>query len=129
RIVHLEIPIFTNCGHAESPKVRAKSVKNRIKRVPFTVSRLMEFCTRRTASQDLCQVCLRIPGEANLRSRRSPLRVGHQVGCSGSNAAMLFLLQFQVSKPSHRHNARGYRHNARGYCVVTLSKASHAHSV
>jgi hypothetical protein len=25
----------------------AKPVKNRIKRVPFTVSRLMEFCTRR----------------------------------------------------------------------------------
>jgi DNA-binding transcriptional regulator YdaS (Cro superfamily) len=42
-----ETPIFTNCGKAESQEVPAKSAKPKIKRVPFTVSRLMEFCTRR----------------------------------------------------------------------------------
>jgi hypothetical protein len=42
-----EGPIFTNCGKNKIAEVRAKWAKYKIKRVPFTVSRLMEFCTRR----------------------------------------------------------------------------------
>ena len=38
---------FTNCGKADNQETATKSVKPRIRRVPFTVSRLMEFCTRR----------------------------------------------------------------------------------
>ena len=43
-----ERPIFTNCGEAgnqETPVKRAQ--RKRLTRVPFTVSRLMEFCNRR----------------------------------------------------------------------------------
>jgi Histidine kinase-, DNA gyrase B-, and HSP90-like ATPase len=40
-------PIFTNCGEAETKEALVKPTKPRITRVPFTVSRLMEFCTRR----------------------------------------------------------------------------------
>jgi hypothetical protein len=39
--------VFTNCGEAEGGKTRVKSAKRKLTRVPFTVSRLMEFCTRR----------------------------------------------------------------------------------
>jgi hypothetical protein len=38
---------FTNCGKADKQETRAKSAKPKITRVPFTVSRLMEFCTKR----------------------------------------------------------------------------------
>ena len=38
---------FTNCGKADAKERPAKSAKPKITRVPFTVSRLMEFCTRR----------------------------------------------------------------------------------
>ena len=38
--------VFTNCGDAKSRKVPVKPAK-RLTRVPFKVSRLMEFCTRR----------------------------------------------------------------------------------
>jgi len=37
---------FTNCGEADRQEAPVKSAK-RLTRVPFTVSRLMEFCTRR----------------------------------------------------------------------------------
>jgi DNA topoisomerase VI subunit B len=40
-------PLFTNCGKAEIPETPVKSAKKKLTRVPFTVSRLMEFCTRR----------------------------------------------------------------------------------
>jgi DNA topoisomerase VI subunit B len=39
-------PLFTNCGKAEGQEGPIKSAK-KLTRVPFTVSRLMEFCTRR----------------------------------------------------------------------------------
>src|SRR5260370_20490305 len=39
--------IFTNCGEAEPQERPVKSAKPKITRVPFTVSRLMEFCNRR----------------------------------------------------------------------------------
>jgi len=38
---------FTNCGKVDSQKTTVKSAKKKLTRVPFTVSRLMEFCTRR----------------------------------------------------------------------------------
>ena len=41
-----ERPIFTNCGKADNQESPAKRAK-KLTRVPFTVSRLMEFCTRR----------------------------------------------------------------------------------
>jgi hypothetical protein len=40
-------PDFTNCGKAEEPETPVTQGPKRLKRVPFTVSRLMEFCTRR----------------------------------------------------------------------------------
>jgi hypothetical protein len=39
--------IFTNCGETETPETPVKSAQLKLTRVPFTVSRLMEFCTRR----------------------------------------------------------------------------------
>jgi DNA topoisomerase VI subunit B len=38
---------FTNCGKTDDQKTPVKSAKKKLTRVPFTVSRLMEFCTRR----------------------------------------------------------------------------------
>jgi hypothetical protein len=38
---------FTNCGNADCQKAPVRSAKKKLTRVPFTVSRLMEFCTRR----------------------------------------------------------------------------------
>src|SRR5258708_7905775 len=38
---------FANCGKAESQETPVKPAKKKLTRVPFTVSRLMEFCTRR----------------------------------------------------------------------------------
>jgi DNA topoisomerase VI subunit B len=43
----LERAVFTNCGKAAKPQLLVKRAENRLTRVPFTVSRLMEFCTRR----------------------------------------------------------------------------------
>jgi DNA topoisomerase VI subunit B len=40
-------PIFTDCGKANAQKAPVKPAKPKLTRVPFTVSRLMEFCTRR----------------------------------------------------------------------------------
>jgi DNA topoisomerase VI subunit B len=40
-------PDFTNCGGAERQEPRIKPTQPKLTRVPFTVSRLMEFCTRR----------------------------------------------------------------------------------
>jgi DNA topoisomerase VI subunit B len=40
-------PIFTNCGKAETKEALVKPTKPKLTRVPFAVSRLMEFCTRR----------------------------------------------------------------------------------
>jgi DNA topoisomerase VI subunit B len=40
-------PIFTNRGKAKPQKARVKPAKPKLIRVPFTVSRLTEFCTRR----------------------------------------------------------------------------------
>ena len=41
-------PVFTNRGKAEKTETRVKRAQvKRLTRVPFTVSRLMEFCTRR----------------------------------------------------------------------------------
>jgi hypothetical protein len=40
-------PIFTNCGKARTQKAPIKPAQPKLTRVPFTVSRLMEFCTRR----------------------------------------------------------------------------------
>ena len=42
-----EADIFTNCGKAENQETPVKPAKKKLTRVPFTVSRLMEFCTRR----------------------------------------------------------------------------------
>ena len=39
--------VFTNCGKAGGAETRVKSARRKLTRVPFTVSRLMEFCTRR----------------------------------------------------------------------------------
>jgi hypothetical protein len=39
--------IFTNCGKTDDRKTPAKSAQKKLTRVPFTVSRLMEFCNRR----------------------------------------------------------------------------------
>jgi Histidine kinase-, DNA gyrase B-, and HSP90-like ATPase len=39
--------VFTNCGHPERQETPIKRAQKKLKRVPFTVSRLMEFCTRR----------------------------------------------------------------------------------
>ena len=39
--------VFTNCGNADCQKAPVKSAKKKLTRVPFTVSRLMEFCNRR----------------------------------------------------------------------------------
>ena len=41
-----ESPVFTNCGKAERQERPIKPAK-KLTRVPFTVSRLMEFCTSR----------------------------------------------------------------------------------
>ena len=41
-----ERPVFTNCGNAGDQETPEKSAK-RLTRVPFKVSRLMEFCTYR----------------------------------------------------------------------------------
>jgi len=38
---------FTNCGKPQAQKPSIKRAKKKLTRVPFTVSRLMEFCTRR----------------------------------------------------------------------------------
>jgi DNA topoisomerase VI subunit B len=42
-----ECTVFTNCGKADHPETPAKSAQKKLTRVPFTVSRLMEFCNRR----------------------------------------------------------------------------------
>jgi hypothetical protein len=42
-----ETSVFTNCGKTETPETPMKSAKARLTRVPFKVSRLMEFCNRR----------------------------------------------------------------------------------
>jgi hypothetical protein len=39
--------VFTNCGKAKTQETTVKRAQKRLSRVPFTVSRLMEFCTRR----------------------------------------------------------------------------------
>jgi hypothetical protein len=39
--------VFTNCGKANAQETPAKRAKHKLTRVPFTVSRLMEFCNRR----------------------------------------------------------------------------------
>jgi DNA topoisomerase VI subunit B len=39
-------PDFTNCGKAGAPETPVRQGPKRLKRVPFTVSRLMEFCTK-----------------------------------------------------------------------------------
>jgi DNA topoisomerase VI subunit B len=39
--------VFTNCGKAERRETPIESAQKKLTRVPFTVSRLMEFCTRR----------------------------------------------------------------------------------
>jgi hypothetical protein len=39
--------VFTNCVKAGTPETPVKSAKKKLTRVPFTVSRLMEFCTHR----------------------------------------------------------------------------------
>jgi DNA topoisomerase VI subunit B len=39
--------VFTNCGKAGVTETLAKPAKRKLTRVPFTVSRLMEFCTKR----------------------------------------------------------------------------------
>jgi hypothetical protein len=45
KIPSAEPAFFTNCGNAGQPKSAIKSAKNKLTRVPFTVSRLMEFAT------------------------------------------------------------------------------------
>jgi histidine kinase/DNA gyrase B/HSP90-like ATPase len=42
-----ECAVFTNCGKVDHQERPVKSPKQKITRVPFTVSRLMEFCNRR----------------------------------------------------------------------------------
>jgi Histidine kinase-, DNA gyrase B-, and HSP90-like ATPase len=43
----LKSSVFINCDRAEGQERPVKSAKRKLTRVPFTVSRLMEFCTRR----------------------------------------------------------------------------------
>jgi DNA topoisomerase VI subunit B len=43
----VEPPFLTDCGKAERRESPVKSAKPKITRVPFTVSRLMEFCNKR----------------------------------------------------------------------------------
>jgi hypothetical protein len=38
---------FTNCGNAAKQEVPVRRAEKKLTRVPFTVSRLMEFCTQR----------------------------------------------------------------------------------
>jgi DNA topoisomerase VI subunit B/DNA-binding transcriptional regulator YdaS (Cro superfamily) len=40
-------PDFTNCGKAETQETPIKQGQKKLTRVPFTVSRLMEFCSRK----------------------------------------------------------------------------------
>jgi hypothetical protein len=42
-----ERAVFTNCGKAAKQEVPVKRAEKKLTRVPFTVSRLMEFCTQR----------------------------------------------------------------------------------
>jgi DNA topoisomerase VI subunit B len=42
-----QTPVFTNCVQPQAQKPPIKRAKKNLTRVPFTVSRLMEFCTRR----------------------------------------------------------------------------------
>ena len=42
-----QTPDFTNCGKPQAQKPPKKRAKKKLTRVPFTISRLMEFCTRR----------------------------------------------------------------------------------
>jgi hypothetical protein len=42
-----ERAVFTNCGNAENQETPATPAKGKLTRVPFTVSRLMEFASRR----------------------------------------------------------------------------------
>jgi DNA topoisomerase VI subunit B len=39
--------VFTNCGKADPQETPAKPIQKKLTRVPFTVSRLMEFCNKR----------------------------------------------------------------------------------
>ena len=39
--------VFTNCGKPEPQETSIKQAQPKLTSVPFTVSRLMEFCTRR----------------------------------------------------------------------------------
>jgi hypothetical protein len=54
-----ERAVFTNCGKAENQETPIKPAKGKLTRVPFTVSRLMEFCTRRElvnqTGHDVCE--------------------------------------------------------------------------
>jgi hypothetical protein len=43
----LQRPDFTNCGKPERKEPRIKPAQPKLTRVPFPVSRLMEYCTRR----------------------------------------------------------------------------------
>jgi hypothetical protein len=45
--VSAEGAVFTNCGADECQETPVKPAKKKLTRVPFMVSRLMEFCTRR----------------------------------------------------------------------------------
>jgi hypothetical protein len=47
KLVLPECSVFTNCGKTGNQETSAKPTKRKLTRVPFTVSRLMEFCTRR----------------------------------------------------------------------------------
>ena len=55
----IEGPIFTNCGNGETQESPVKRAQKKLTRVPFTVSRLMEFCTRRElvnqTGHDVCE--------------------------------------------------------------------------
>jgi hypothetical protein len=42
-----ERAVFTNCGNVDHPGTPVKSGKKKLTQVPFTVSRLMEFCNKR----------------------------------------------------------------------------------
>jgi hypothetical protein len=39
--------VFTNCDKADELEMPARQPKQKLTRVPFAVSRLMEFCTKR----------------------------------------------------------------------------------
>jgi hypothetical protein len=56
-----ECVVFTNCGKAESQETPVKPAKKKLTRVPFTVSRLMEFCTRRELVNQTGHACLEWP--------------------------------------------------------------------